>query len=244
MNSLSRNPMKRNATLSLFVAVFCAVMIFVPSLVGIDGFDGGYAISFLSLFVSVSAAAVSVFFFSLARRLDSLLQGDGLLAHWTYEPHYWSEYTQIEYETEKSEKKGLFLVVAAFALFFGVMFWVLDAEAGFIVFLAMLGLIGVIAFAWRFSAWSNYKQNLSGVREAYITNDAVYMNQKLYTWRAPFTRFVSVTLERSRGVTVLAFKYSTLTGRTGTQTYVTRVPIPIGQEETAENVIRSFSDAS
>jgi preprotein translocase subunit SecE len=237
---MNRNPMKRNALLSLFVTVLFTVMIFVPGLLGVDGFDWGYAFSFLSLFVAVSAAVVSVLFFNLARRLDALLRGEGVLAHWTYEPKYWSEYTKTEYETEKSQKKGLFLVVAAFALFFGVLFWVLDSEAGFIVFLSMLGLIGVVGFAWRFSAWTNYKQNLNGIREAYITKDAIYLNQKMYSWRGPLARFVGVSMESSHGVTVLAFKYSTETGRAGPQTYVTRVPVPKGQEETASKIIQAF----
>jgi hypothetical protein len=127
-------------------------MIFVPESVDIDGFDGGFAISFASLAIALTAAIVGLMYLGLAGKLDTILRGEGILAHWTYTSEYWAEYTKKEYETEKSEKKGLFPIVSGFALFFGILFWVLDEEAGFIVFLIMIGLIALVAFAWRFSA--------------------------------------------------------------------------------------------
>jgi len=233
---LSSNPPKRTALASLAVALFATFMIFVPEMAGIEGFDGGFAISFVSLFVAIVAAIVGVMYLGYAGKLDKILRGEGILAHWTYTPEYWAEYTRKEYEEEKSEKKGLFLIVSGFALFFGILFWVLDAEAGFFVFLVMLGLIGLVAFAWRFSAWHNYRQNISGVKEAYVTKDAIYMNKKFITWRAIFTSFDEVTQENNHGLSLLVFKYTT-TNRTGPQTYTTRVPIPPGQEENAKNLM-------
>jgi uncharacterized membrane protein len=239
-NNLSGNPPKRTAVASFVVALFAAVMIFVPGLIGIDGFNGGFAISFISLTVAITAAIVGIMYLGWAAKLDEILRGEGILAHWTYTPEYWAEYTKKEYEEEKSEKKGLFLIVSGFSLFFGILFWVLDAEAGFIVFLGMLGLIGLVAFVWRFSAWYNYKQNIDGVKEAFITKDAVYMNKKLYTWRTYFTRFDEVKQEDNHGLKLLVFKYTT-TGRAGPQTYTTRVPIPLGQEEAAKNVVQQIN---
>ena len=237
---MSSNPPKTTATASFIVAIIAAVMIFAPELVGIDGFDGGFAISFVSILVAVIAVIVGVMYLGWANKLDKILRGEGILAHWYYTPEVWAEYTRKEYREEISEKKGLFLLVSGFALFFGILFWVLDAEAGFFVFLVMLGLIGLVAFVWRFSAWHNYRQNISGVKEAYITKDAIYMNKKFITWRAIFTRFDEVTQEDKQGLALLVFKY-TLTNRTGPQTYTTRVPIPPGQEENAKNIMQQIN---
>jgi len=237
---LSSNPPKRTAVTCFVVALFAAVLIFVPESVGIDGFNGGFAISFASLAIALTAAIVGVMYLGWAGKLDKILRGEGILAHWTYTPQYWAEYTKKEYEEEKSEKKGLFLIVSGFALFFGILFWALDPEAGFTVFLMMIGLIGLVAFAWRFSAWHNYRQNIGGVKEAYITKDAVYMNKKLYTWRMVFTSFDQVTQEDNQGLALLVFKYTTAS-RTGPQTYTTRVPIPPGQEEAAKNIIQQIN---
>lgn len=237
---MSSNPPKRTATISFAIALFAAVMIFVPGYLGIDGFDGGFAISFGSLFTAVVAVIVGIMYLSWAGKLDKILHGEGILAHWTYTAEFWAEYTEKEYEEEKTEKKGLFIVVSGIALFFGFLFWVLDAEAGFFVFLVMLGLIGLVAFTWRFSAWYNYKQNINGVKEAYITKESVYINKKFVTWHALFTSFNEARIENNHGLSVIAFKY-TLTNRTGAQTYTTRVPIPPDQEETAKNIIQQIN---
>jgi hypothetical protein len=237
---LSSNPPKRTALASFIVALSATAMIFVPEIVGINGFDGGFAISLVSLFVAIVAAIAGVMYLGYAGKLDKILRGEGILAHWTYSPEVWAEYTQKEYEEEKSEKKGLFLLVSGFALFFGILFWVLDAEAGFFVFLVMMGLIGLVAFAWQFSAWYNYRQNIDGVKETYITKDAIYMNKKLVTWRTIFTSFDEVTQDKNHGLSMLVFKYTT-TSRTGPQTYTTRVPIPPGQEENAKNIMQQIN---
>jgi len=236
---LSRNPPKRTAVASFVVSIVAAVTIFVPELVGIDGFDGGFAISFVSFFIAICAAIVGVMFLGFAYKLDKILRGEGLLAHWTYESDYWLEYTLKEYAEEKSEKKGLFLIVTGFALFFGLLFWVLDPEAGFIVFLIMLALIGLVAFAWQFSAWYNYKQNLRGVKEAYITKDAVYMNQRLYTWDTVFTCFEEVSQKDNHGLSLLVFKFTSAT-RAGPQTHTIRVPIPRGREKEAKEIVEEI----
>ena len=115
---MSSNPPKRTAFASFAVAIFAAVMIFVPESVGIDGFDGGFAISFVSILVAVVAFIVGVMYFGWAGKLDRILRGEGILVHWTYTPEVWAEYTKKEYEEEKSEKKGLFTIVSGFALFF------------------------------------------------------------------------------------------------------------------------------
>jgi hypothetical protein len=238
---LSSNPPKRTAIFSFAVALFMAIMIFIPETVGIDGFDGGFAISFASLAIALTSAIVGVMYLGWAGKLDKILRGEGILAHWTYTPEHWAEYTKKEYEEEKSEKKGLFLIVTAFALFFGILFWALDPEAGFTVFLMMIGLIGLVAFAWRFSAWNNFRLNRDdGLKEVFITKDAVYLNKKLYTWRTVFTSFDDVTQDDNQGLALLVFKYTTAS-RTGPQTYTTRVPIPPGQEEAAKYVMQQIN---
>ena len=234
---MTSNTPKRAATASFAVALVAAISIFAPSLAGLDGFDGGYAVSFVSLFVTVAAVIVGAMYLGWAGKVDRILRGEGVLAHWVYPPELWLEFTGKEYLEEQSEKKGLFFIVAVFALFFGVLFWVFDPEAGFIVFLVMLGLIGLCFFAWQFSAWSNMRQNsASGVKEVYITKDAVYLNRRFVTWKAWFTHFNSVALEEKCGLLLLVFRYTVHSVRAGPHVYTTRVPVPFGQQETARYV--------
>jgi len=231
---MTKNPPKNRATASFLVAAVFAVMIFVPESVGIDGFDGGFAISFVSLFIAITAVAVGAMFLGSAAKLDRILRGQNVLVHWIYLPAFWAEFTGKEYLQEKSEKRGLFLTVAAFALFFGFLFWILDNDAGFWVFIVMIGLIGLCFGAWQLSSYSTLRHNgAGGVKEVYISKDAVYLNNKFYTWKAPLTRFSAVNLENNRGIAVLAFRY-TIYGRTGPHPCTPRVPVPPGQESTAQ----------
>lgn len=75
------NPQRRTAMVALFIAIIAGVMIFIPELIGIDGFEGGFAISFFSLFILIMAVITSVMYFGYARRVDTILRGEGLLAH-------------------------------------------------------------------------------------------------------------------------------------------------------------------
>ena len=166
----------------------------------------------------MSGVAVGVMFMGSASKLDRILRGEGVLAHWVYPQEFWEQFMGKEYIEEKSEKKGLFLIITAFALFFGVLFWVLDPEAGFYVFLVMLGLIGLCFMAWQLSAWSNLRQNSrTGIKEVYISKDAVYLNGKFISWTGWFSHFNSVALEQRRGISILVFHYTIYTGRAGPQ---------------------------
>jgi hypothetical protein len=233
---LVKNPLMKTVKFGFLITAIGISMIFGPGFVGIDGFDGGYAISLTGLFVTILGLLVIGFYYQEAKILDNILRGEGLLVHWTFDNQIWQQYTQKEYVEEINEKKGLFLIVTAFALFFGFLFWFLDNEAGFVVFLLMLGLIGLVGFTWRFSAWYIRKQNIEGVKEAYIARTGVYMNQRLYTWRFFSAKLLKVEIKKEKASSVLKFSYTAFSFP-GPQTYAVRVPIPIGQEETAKNIV-------
>jgi hypothetical protein len=233
---LAENPQMKTVILGLFIIAVGIVMIFGPGLAGLDGFEGGFAISFSGIITTTLGAIIAALYLQQANILNGILRGEGLLVHWTFEPETWKKNTQKEYVEEIAEKKGLFLVVLAFALFFGLLFWVFDNEAGFFVFLMMLGLIGIVGFTWQFSAWYNHKQNEGAVKEAYISRSGVYVNRKLYTWRLFSAKLLGVDIENTKGVLVLKFSFTAVTVP-GPQTYAVRVPIPYGQEETARTIM-------
>jgi hypothetical protein len=237
---MNDNPLRKTIVSGFLITAIGIWMIFAPELIGIDAFKGGFAISFGGFFLAIAGIIVIVFYVHLAGILDRILRGENQLAHWTYSPKIWHEYTEKEYAEEKSEKKGLFFVVSAFALFFGSLFWLIDPESGFYVFLSMISLIAIIAFTWQFSAWHYYKQNKTGEREAYISRDGIYMNRKLYTWHLLGSRLMKVEIEDKHGLPLLIFKITAIT-LPGPQTYRIRVPVPIEQQEKAKAIIEQLN---
>jgi MFS family permease len=236
---MRENPPLHAAIAWAIITALAVFGIFAPSIFGMEGMNGGYAISFISFFMVIAGIIVIVIYAGRARVVNRILRSDNLLAHWTYTPDEWNNYAEKEYVTERKVKWGLFYVIAGLALFFGVLFLVIDRESGKWVFVAMLALIGIIAFTAWFTAWYNYRQNKKYLGETYITRDAVYMNRQLHIWHGLGARLESVNLDKKRGQQILELTYSMPT-RTGLQYYTVRVPVPRGKEREADRVLEKL----
>lgn len=66
---MSRNPQKNVALTSFITAVIMTIMIFVPYLADIDPYNGGFAISLVSILIAVTAAIVGLMFIGQAKKL-------------------------------------------------------------------------------------------------------------------------------------------------------------------------------
>jgi hypothetical protein len=234
------NPTRRTAIIWGIVTALAIFAIFAPHIFGMDDLRGGFAISAISLMVALTGIIVTVIYAQRARLLGRILRGDNLLAHWTYSREEWGQYAEKEFRTESKEKRFLFYIVAGIALFFGILFFIFDREAGLWVLISMLGLIALIAFVAWFAAWYDYRQNRKYLGEAYITSDAVYLNRQLHTWRGLGARLESVSLVENEPQQLLAFTYSAPT-RMGRQEYTVRVPVPEGQKKAAEKLAERFN---
>lgn len=75
-----------------------------------------------------------------------------------------------------------------------------------------------------------------------LTEYAAYINRQLHTWCGLGARLDSVDLSRGKSQLLLQFVCSAPT-RTGMQEYTVRIPVPKGQEEAAEKILKHFTDA-
>jgi len=234
------NPPLRTLQVWIVLTLLGIFAMFAPTIFGMDGFKGGYAISTLSFLLVLAGIIVIIIYSGRVRTLNKIFSGDNLLAHWTYSPEEWNSYADTEYKDEKEGKKALFYVIAAFALFFGIVAMVIDFENGIFVMVLMLALIAVIAFTAWFTSWYNYRQNKKYLGETYITGEAVYINRQLHTWHGLGAKLDSVNLSKGKPPLLLQFVYSAPT-RTGIQEYQVNVPVPKGQEAVAEKIFQHFN---
>ncbi len=239
--NIKNNPPMQTAIAWAVITVLSIFGIFAPEIFGIEGFDGGFAISFVCIFLAIIGIIVMVIYSGRARLLNRILSGENILAHWTYSPEEWRQYTEEEYKEEKQSKKGLAVLISAIALLMGIVFFLADNENGIWVLVVMLALIAIIAFTAWFTSWYNYRQNKKYLGETYITDDAVYINRQLHTWRGLGAMLDSVNLTKDKSQQLLRFVYSAPT-RTGMQEYKVNVPVPRGQEGSAENIFKHFKD--
>lgn len=222
------------------ITVLAIFGIFAPSIFGMDGFSGGFAISTLSFLLVLAGIIVIVIYAGRAKTVAKILNSENLLAHWKYKPEHWNQYAKAEYKTEKRGKWRLFYIVAAWALFFGIIALIINFENGIWVMGLMLALIVIIAFTAWFTSWNNYRQNIKYLGETYITADAVYINRQLHTWNGLGANLDTVYLSKEGKIPILAFTYSAPT-RTGIEEYTVRVPVPPGHEKDMEKIMDYFN---
>ncbi len=224
--------------LGITVAAF--IMIFVPGWLGIEGINGGFAISFASIFGVIIGLIVVFIYNGLASRLDKILRGEGVLATWNYTPEMWREYTETEFKMQKAESMPKFYLVSAIALIVGAIWFFLDPEGGLWVLGAMVVLIAIIGFVVWASARYVRGLNARGIGEAIISLHGVYFDKRFYYWDYFFTQLTKVDMSEEKGLKLLHF-VTWSPSLTFGQSWDIRVPVPSGEETKAEDIVKQLS---
>ena len=236
------NPEKIYMSISAGISFLAFGLIFLPGWIGMDGMNGGYAISFVAIFITISAAVVTLFFRKRATVLDNILASKNLLAHWTYQPDEWQHYADTEFHEQTSLNKGLLLVMAAWALFFGGLCWIVDHEGGGFVFVLMVGLILLLATVAFGLPRLRYRRQRRGPGEAWITPSAVYFDGNLLNWNSWGTRLENVAWREPKGNVPAQLEFEvSYVSRAGRQSQTLRIPVPSGREYEARTVLSQFS---
>ena len=180
---------------------------------------------------------VAIMYQGRARALDGILNGEKQLAHWKYGPAEWQSFAEKEYAREKTDKRNLFLLVAAICLVVGVVFTISHPDGGLVVLGVLGGLLVIIAIVAITTTRYDYWMNKKYLGEAFITPDGVYLNRQLHLFRGWGASLDGVYYNEEEKF--LAFQYST-PNRNGRSDYTLRVPVPAGKEQEARQVLSSF----
>ena len=234
---MAYNPQRRTAIICWILTALFVFAIFAPSIFGMDGPNGGFAISFLSLVAAITTLIVAIMYQGRASALGRIFKGENLLAHWKYDPVEWQAYAEKEYVAEKRDKRNLFYLVAVISLVVGVGFTIAHPDVGWVVLGVLGGVLVFIAILVLFTTRYNYWMNKKYLGEAYITPDGVYLNRQLHLWRGWGASLDAFSYNEEDKF--LAFQYST-PNRTGRADYTVRVPVPVGKEQEARQILASF----
>lgn len=186
------------------------------------------------LSLSLSSFVTAFFYRKLGKEQEHLLKGE-VLAHWHYADDLWKKYAETEYRRETSSKKALFLVVAAWSLLFGILFPLFDRESGIFVTYALGALIVLLGIVAYLSAVIPYRRALSQGGEAIISRTGVYLNGQLHSWNVAGMTLESVAYIDTEEPPYIEFVYSGAMSE-----YPVRVPVPVGEEEKAQEIVREF----
>jgi hypothetical protein len=237
------NPARRTSYIWLAVGLLGIFGIFAPFIFGMDGPDGGFAISFMSILVAVAGVTGFILYTVMARAVDRALDGEGLIAHWKYNPTEWAEYTEKENTENSGAKKGLFIVLLVISALVGVGFFLYDMENGWVVLVVLAAVDAFIGGIVYLSVRADYRNNRNNLGEAYLTLDSVYLNHRIHLWKGIGTRLEAAELESEyRHQPRLKFVYSAM-ARHGRDHFTVRIPVPAGEEETAKRVLSQIRAA-
>ncbi len=241
--NLKNNPTRRTAMIWTAIMATGIFLIFFPGIIGMDGFNGGFALALGGGFVAILGLIAAIIYFRLAGRLDRITRKEEVLAHWTYSPEDWKAYAEEEHKEDAADKKGVFIMVMIISIIVGIVFWLVVRDNPLLIAGIILGIIAVTGIAAFTSSWTTYLNNKRHHGEAFIHLDGVYLNRQLHIWKGIGTRLEEVVYEDDgTSLPLIKFDYSA-PGRNERYYYTARVPVPPGEEENAKRIIVQIATA-
>lgn len=234
-----KNSQRRIVNLWIVLMFVFMFLIFLPSLIGLDGMDGGFALGFVSFFMVIMSIIVILIYRSRAKQLDSILAGEGRIAVWKYSPDEWVRFVGVDFEEEKKLKKSLFLLVSVICIVVGIILWI--AAEDVLMMLICLGIIPLVAIPAFLAPRMRYNKLKNSEGKALISEKGVIVGKMFHLWVKLGARLDQVVLVADEHPPILEFHYSMPT-RTGRQEEVARVPVPKGKIEEAQRIGNYFSE--
>ena len=219
------------------------VIIFIPRIIGLEGFKGGFALSLLGGFMAFAGLIATLIFLRLAVYLGRITNKKNLLAHWTYTREEWKDYTEKEHVGDVAAGKSTFIIIAVITVLIGLIFWVIERDNPLVIAFIVLGIIAVSGLAAYISNRTNRNQNRKYLGEAYISLDGAYLNRQIHLWRGLGNHLETAAYDDSLpSGPRMVFNYSS-PSRGELYHSTARIPVPPGQEEEARNIVARITEA-
>jgi hypothetical protein len=220
------------------LALLCVWLSFLPGCMRADRMRWGYGSSMLAWFGVMCCAPTWLVYRRRARMLDRMLRGDGVIARWAIEPGLWSSASAEECREDRAEKRGLFWIVACFALFWGVVLMMYDHDAGRWVLLSMVLLLALLApLAFLLPAWRHRRRMRRG-GTVVISRGGAYVGGELHDWGMAGCALEDVEISGAEGARMLVIEYSSPSRVAGREITMVRIPVPSSERSRAEKVGR------
>jgi hypothetical protein len=228
------NTAKRTLFVWILLTIAFIFGVFAPSIFGMDGFNGGFALSFACIILAITGVIVIFMYWGRARAGDSMLSGDNTLAHWKYLPGEWNDYSEKDFRMDKSAKWGLYRLVMVITAVVVVGFWLFHRDSGGLMLGMFIGLgllLGsVILLSTNYDHWQNTRYQ----GEVYITRDGAYVGRKLHLWKGWGATLDEVCYDEPNRLLLLTYS---MPSRTGRDSATARILVPQGQEKQVHEIV-------
>lgn len=221
----------------ILMAVFTFI-VFLPSIIGLDGMDGGFAMSFVSGFMVITCIIVILVYRSRAKQLDKILSGEGRIAVWKYTPEEWMRFIAVDFEAEKKAKKMLFILVSAISVIVGIILLIVIKDI--LILFITLGIIPLVALPAFLAPRRRYRKLQRSESKALIAENGVIVGKMFHLWAKMGARLDGVLIDMESDPKIIEFWYSIPT-RNGRQEEIARIPIPKSKMDEAMRIVEHFN---
>lgn len=231
MSMKPKNKQRQTAFVFLYLFITSTVLIFVPYFSGMDGVNGGFAISFIAIFLSISFLITCVVFFKMSNKFVTALADDNLILHWAYEKSEWLKFAEKEYAVQKKAKWSLFILVTVISFVVLVIFSIVVGDSWrimLILFFGLAALLAFVAFVVPKIQYANFKKTIP---EVYIASGCAYLTGEFHCWSILGAKLEDVELDNKNAQIKITYSYPTRTGMSQT---VLRIPLPIKENAISE----------
>jgi hypothetical protein len=240
--NIKNNPPRRTALIWTGIIIVGIIVIFIPGFTGMDGFNGGFALSVGGGFIAMMGIIAAVIYFRLASSLDRITRKENILAHWTYSPEEWRRYTEKEHKEDAAGRRGLFILIAVIAIIVGIIFYAIVRDNPLVIVLTVLGIIAIARLSAYFSTLANYRNNKKHLGETYMALDGVYLNRQIHIWKGIGNRLEEIAFDDKENSPRIIITYSS-PGTHSRNTYTIRVPVPPEEAAAAQSIVEQITSA-
>jgi hypothetical protein len=240
---MRKNPEWKWAYASVFSAIVFA-LVCIGAFSFIEGMAGGYALAFIAFFLLASSIAVAGLFFHRARVMDSILSGTRILAHWTYPADTARLSALREYADYKGRNHAMFILIGGMLGVVAVFFIFFIEEGGWETGVFLIAIAILLFVVSRITPEIELKRALAAPHEAFIAHNGIIYEGAVYPFRSFMMTMTGVSMKKARGKdpAMLIFSFTQLVGASIIQPFDIAVPVPVGEEGTADGVIRALGD--
>jgi hypothetical protein len=215
-------------------AVGAAVFLY-PILFPIATYGAGFAMNMVGILIFLTGLVSGLIFRGVAKQVDELVTGEGLLVHWTYAADEWARYVEADHIREKRDKWGLFKLVTVIAVVIGVIFAIVVRDAWLSTLITIGALILIIALTAWLSIGSSYREKRLHPGDVYIGMSGAMLGRAFHYWKLPASFLRNASLQAGDPM-FIQLDYSSPSGRIQGE-YTARFPVPHGREEEAKRVV-------
>ncbi|MCX6251256.1 MAG: hypothetical protein NTX61_10955 [Bacteroidetes bacterium] len=220
------------------VTLVFLMSVFLPSILGINGMDGGYGISFLAGFMVMVGLIVIVVYRARAKQMDKILKGEGRIAEWHYTPEEWMRFVAADYLDEKKAKKNLYVMLVVIGLIVGIVMTVVLQSP--VILIGVAGIFAITAIPAFLVPRMRFRKLRHSEAEALIAENGVIVGKMFHLWVKLGASLNKVSINSKEHPNIIEFAYSMPT-RNGIQEEVARVPVPEGKMDEALRIVEHFN---